>query len=212
MTLTEIFAFVAALFSMMNPIGGVGIFAGMTGQMNSMEATLTARKCALAAAITLLIVIWAGGAMLKLFGITVDEIRTAGGLIVLLIGLNMLFNKDDHKTSSDETTTSDPSDSIAVVPLAIPLVAGPGTMATVLVAAQHHAGMVAKIELSVATLGICLLTGVLFSFAKPIASKLGASGMAVVSRVMGMVLMAIAVGMLSEGITGMFPSLAVHKP
>lgn len=210
MTSTEIFAFVAALFSMMNPIGGVGIFAGMTGEMSSSEASSTARKCAFAAMITLLVVIWAGGEMLKLFGITVDEIRAAGGLIVLLIGLNMLFNKDDHKTSPDEVTSTDPGDSIAVVPLAIPLVAGPGTMATVLVAAQHHAGLAAKIELSIACAAICVLTGVLFSFAKPIASKLGSSGMAVVSRVMGMVLMAIAAGMLAEGITGMFPALAVQ--
>ncbi|MCP5083595.1 MAG: hypothetical protein GY948_18055 [Alphaproteobacteria bacterium] len=96
---------------------------------------------------------------------------------------------------------------VAVVPLAIPLVAGPGTMATVLVAAQHHAGAVARIELSVAALAICLLTGILFSFAGPIAKRLGESGMAVVSRIMGMVLMAIAAGMLAEGLKGMFPAL-----
>ncbi len=204
MTATEIFTFIAALFSMMNPIGGVGIFAGMTADNTSDEARAIARKCALAAAITLLIVIWAGGLTLKLFGITVDEIRAAGGLIVLLIGLHMLFNKAEHKTSEAEASKSG---SIAVVPLAIPLVAGPGTMATVLVAAQHHAGAVARIELSIAALAICLLTGILFSFAGPIAKRLGESGMAVVSRIMGMVLMAIAAGMLAEGLKGMFPAL-----
>ncbi len=207
MTSTEIFAFLAALFSMMNPIGGVGIFAGMTADKSPDEARAIARKCALAAAITLLIVVWAGGEMLKLFGITVDEIRAAGGLIVLLIGLHMLFNKDEHKTSDAETSKSDEKESIAVVPLAIPLVAGPGTMATVLVAAQHHAGSVAKIELSVAVVGICVLTGVMFSFAGPVAARLGDSGMAVVSRVMGMILMAIAAGMIGAGLKGMFPAL-----
>ncbi len=208
MTWTENLAFLAALFSMMNPIGGIGIFAGMTAEKSPEEAKSIARNCAIAAATTLLIVVWAGGELLKMFGITVDEIRAAGGLIVLLIGLNMLFNKNDHKTSPAETAPSQEGESIAVVPLAIPLVAGPGTMATVLVAAQHHAGVVAKVELSVSALSICLLTGVMFSFAGPLAKRLGDSGMAVVSRVMGMILMAIAAGMIGAGLKGMFPVLA----
>ena len=207
MTVTELLTFLAALFSMMNPIGGVGIFAGMTADMSPAESRATARKCAIAAAVTLLIVIWAGGVVLKLFGITVDEIRASGGLIVLLIGLHMLFNKDEHKTSKAEASAGDERQSIAVVPLAIPLVAGPGTMATVLVSAEHHAGMLAKLELSVAALAICVLTGVMFSFAGPAAVRLGESGMAVVSRVMGMILMAIAAGMIAEGLKGMFPAL-----
>jgi len=207
MTTTEIVAFLAALFSMMNPIGGVGIFAGMTADRSSTEARAIARKCAMASAITLLAVIWVGGELLRAFGITVDEIRTGGGLIVLLIGLGMLFNKDSHKTSDAEKKQTTNNDSIAVVPLAIPLVAGPGTMATVLVAAQHHAGMTAKIELSVVAIGVCLLTGILFSFSKSVANRLGDSGMAVVSRIMGMVLMAMAVGMLAVGLKGIFPVL-----
>lgn len=205
MTSTELFTFVAALFSMMNPIGGVGIFAGMTADKSTKETQAIAKKCALAAAITLLVVIWAGGEMLKIFGITVDEIRTGGGLIVLLIGLHMLFNKDEHKTSETEKSSTE---SIAVVPLAIPLVAGPGTMATVLVAAQHQNGVFAKMELSLAAIAICILTGVLFYFSKAVATRLGDGGMAVVSRVMGMVLMAIAVGMLTDGLKGLFPVLA----
>lgn len=192
---------------MMNPIGGVGIFAGMTADMSSTQAKKVAIKCATAAAITLLVVVWAGGEILQIFGINVSEIRVAGGLIVLLIGLNMLFDKHEHKSVKEEAPENQ-SDSIAVVPLAIPLVAGPGTMATVLVAAQHHAGVAAKLELSLAAIAICVLTGLLFSFAKPIAHKIGENGMSVVSRIMGMILMAIAVGMLSSGLTELFPILA----
>ncbi len=209
MTYTELMAFVASLFSMMNPIGGVGIFAGMTADKTLAEARAIAIKCAVAASITLLLVIWGGGGILALFGITVTEVRVAGGLIVLIIGLHMLFDKHEHASVKDESSEQ-ASASIAVVPLAIPLVAGPGTMATVLVAAQHHAGMLAKLELSLAALAICILTGVLFSFAKPLAQRLGDNGMSVVSRVMGMILIAIAVGMLSAGLRHLFPVLAQH--
>lgn len=206
MTITEIASFLAALFSMMNPIGGVGIFAGMTADKTLSQAKAIAIKCAIAAAITLLLVIWLGGDILHIFGINVAEIRVAGGLIVLIIGLNMLFDKHEHKSVKEEPEENS-SDSIAIVPLAIPLVAGPGTMAAVLVTAQHHAGVLAKVELSIAAIAICILTGVLFSFAKPIARNIGENGMSVVSRIMGMILMAIAVGMLSDGLKTLFPVL-----
>ena len=123
----------------------------------------------------------------------------------------MLFDKHEHKSVKDEDDDCQSKDSIAVVPLAIPLVAGPGTMAAVLVTAQHDGGILAKAELSVVAVLICIATGILFSFAKPIANKIGNNGMAVVSRIMGMILMAIAVGMLSDGLAHMFPSLMHSK-
>ena len=107
-----------------------------------------------------------------------------------------------------ETEDATARDSIGVVPLAIPIVAGPGTMATVLVAAQQNPSILGKGEISIAILAIAALTGILFSFATPIADKLGKSGMGVVTRVMGMILAAIAMGMLAEGLKGILPGLA----
>lgn len=205
---TTLTAFIAALFSMMNPVGNVGIFAGMTADRDAAEAKTIAWKCAAACAITLLIVIWSGGALLGFFGISVEQLRAAGGIIVLLIGLHMLFNKSEHKTSAAESEDAKARESIAVVPLAIPLVAGPGTMATVLVAAQRHPGIMAKVEISIAAAVLCVLTGLLFAYSKKIATLLGESGMAVVTRVMGMVLVAIAMGMLVDGLKSMLPALS----
>lgn len=200
--------FIAALFSMMNPIGNVGIFVGMTADRGAAEAQKIAWKCALACAVTLLVVIWTGGLLLKFFGITVDELRAAGGIIVMLIGLQMLFNKSGHKTSDAEADDAKTRESIAVVPLAIPIVAGPGTIATVLVAAERHPGLMARVDISVAAILLCVLTGVLFAYSKPVAGWLGESGMAVVTRIMGMVLVAIAMGMLTSGLVGLIPVLA----
>ncbi len=201
--------FIAALFSMMNPIGGVGIFAGMTAERDQEDARQIAWTCALACAITLLIVTWTGGALLQFFGINVHELRAAGGIIVLLIGLHMLFNKSEHKQSSSEADDAKARQSIAIVPLAIPIVAGPGTIATVLVAAERHPGIMAKVDLSIAVIALCALTGLMFAYSKPIANWLGENGMAVVTRIMGMVLTAIAMGMLTAGLKGMIPALAV---
>ncbi len=81
-------------------------------------------------------------------------------------------------------------------------------MATVLVAAQQHPSVLSKVEISLVIMGLAALCGFLFSFAAPISKRLGESGMGVVTRVMGMVLAAIAMGMLAEGLKAMLPGLA----
>jgi multiple antibiotic resistance protein len=207
-TEAALMSFVATLFSMMNPIGNIGVFAGMTADRSGSESRKIAWSCAVSVAITLLIVVWAGPQLLAFFGVTVDTLRTAGGLIVLLIGLHMLFNKSEHKHSPQELEDAQARSSIAVVPLTIPIVAGPGTMAAVLVAAQQNPEVLSKLEISVVVAAFAVLIGVLFSFASPIATKIGESGMGVVTRVMGMILAAIAMGMLTEGLKELLPGLA----
>ena len=102
-----LFSFVATLFSMMNPIGNIGVFAGLTSDRSAAESRKIAWSCAFAVVVTLLIVAWAGPGLLAFFGVTVDSLRAAGGLIVLLIGLHMLFNKSEHKHSSAEMARHD---------------------------------------------------------------------------------------------------------
>ena len=208
MTEAALTSFIATLFSMMNPIGNVGVFAGMTEERTEAQARHIAWTCAGAVAITLLIVAWSGSLMLKFFGITVDSLRAAGGIIVLLIGLHMLSNKSEHQHTPKELEDAKPRASIGVVPIAITIVAGPGTMAAVLVAAQQQSSVLSKVEISVVILAMAVFCGLLFSFALPISKRLGESGMGVVTRVMGMILAAIAMGMLAEGLKGMLPGLA----
>ena len=201
-------SFIAALFSMMNPVGNVGVFAGMTSGRADAETRKIAWTCAFAIAVTLLVVTWGGPMLFKFFGVSVDSLRAAGGVIVLIIGLHMLFNKSEHKQSNSELKDAEARESIAVVPLAIPMVAGPGTMATVMVAAQQHSAVLSKLEISAVIIVFAVLCGFLFSMATPISKRLGASGLGVVTRVMGLVLASIAMGMLAEGLKALLPGLA----
>lgn len=201
-------SFIAALFSMMNPVGNVGVFAGMTSGRADAETRNIAWTCAFAIAVTLLVVTWGGPMLFKFFGVSVDSLRAAGGVIVLIIGLHMLFNKSEHKQSNSELKDAEARESIAVVPLAIPMVAGPGTMATVMVAAQQHSAVLSKLEISAVIIVFAVLCGFLFSMATPISKRLGASGLGVVTRVMGLVLASIAMGMLAEGLKALLPGLA----
>ena len=201
-------SFIAALFSMTNPIGTLGIFAGMVEGRPEGAARRIAWKCAVYVAVTLLIVAWGGPMLLRFFGITIHSLRAGGGIIVLIIGLGMIFNKSEHQHSPGELEDAASRDSIAIVPLAIPITAGPGTMATVLVAAQQHPSVLSKAEISVVIVVIAAFIGFLFSFAAPISKRLGVSGMGVVTRVMGVILAVIAMRMLADGLKGMLPGLA----
>ena len=201
-------SFVATLFSMMNPIGNLGIFAGLTSGRPAGQVRGVAWSCAIATIITLLVVAWSGSLLLDLFGITVDTLRAAGGLIILLIGLQMLSNSNVHLHTGAERDDARTRVSIGVVPLAIPIVAGPGTMATVLVAAQQNPALLGKGEISAVIVALAALTGLLFSFSATITKFLGQCGLGVVTRVMGMILAAMAMAMLGAGLKGMFPGLA----
>ena len=164
--------------------------------------------CAIASAITLLLMAWAGQAFLDFFGLSVDTMRAAGGIIVLRIGLGMLSNQNQHASSPAEHQDLQSRASVGVVPLAIPIVAGPGTMATVLVATQQNTQLLGTVEISVVIVVMAAATGLVFCFAAPLSKRLGAAGMGVVTRVMGMVLSAIAIGMLADGLNGLMPGLA----
>ena len=100
MTEAALASFVAALFSVMNPIGNVGIFASLTEGRDGAQARRTAWTCAASVAIILLIVTWTGSMLLEFFGITVNALRAAGGVIVFLIGLNMLNNNKSHQQNT----------------------------------------------------------------------------------------------------------------
>ncbi|UCE90092.1 MAG: NAAT family transporter [Pseudomonadota bacterium] len=200
-------SYMAALFSMMNPIGNVGVFASLTENLSATQARRIAWTCALSVSGALLIVAWSGSLLLEVFGITVDSLRAGGGLIVLLIGLHMLFNQSAHKQSPAELEDAGSRTSIAVVPLTIPLVAGPGAMVTVLIAAEQHSSVLNRVEISLVILGFAALIGLLFTFATPVSRRIGESGMGAITRVMGMILAAIAMGMLTEGLKALLPGL-----
>ncbi len=129
-----------------------------------------------AVAITLLIVAWSGSLLLEFFGITVDSLRAAGGVIVFLIGLQMLSNKSEHQHSPAELEDAKPRESIAVVPLAIPIVAGPGTMAVVIVAAQQHPSVLSKVEISIVILALSAFCGLLYSLCRAYLQTAGQVG------------------------------------
>ena len=201
--------FVVAMLTITNPIGSLAIYAGMTGERSEPDKKALAAKAACAIALILLIVTWSGSHLLEFFGLTIHAFQAAGGLIILLLGLSMLHSApsaQQHTPAEDKEASI--RNSIAVVPIAIPIVAGPGAITTILLETQKYPGMAEKFSISLVCVFIGALFWICFHFASPIAKRLGVSGIAVVTRIMGMILAAIAFGMLTEGIKGLLPGLA----
>ncbi|MEQ1636328.1 MAG: MarC family protein [Methylococcales bacterium] len=199
----------AGLISVVNPIGVIPIFISLTGNRTPLDRIQTALVCAFSVAVVLLIALLAGEPILKFLGIGLPAFRVAGGLLVLLMGISMLNASPDRvRHTPEERAESYEKDSVAVVPLAIPFLSGPGAISTTIVYGHmgrslSHYVLVGAVILSVA--GVVLVA--LLS-APRIADFMGRTGMNVVTRVMGLIIASIAVEFIAKGLTELFPLLA----
>jgi multiple antibiotic resistance protein len=206
MTSTETIKFIVAMIIMMNPLGSLSIFLDLTHKTTIAEQRKIALNVAMAIVIIMLITVWTGKDLLTLLGITIPSFRVAGGLILLLMGLSMLQSQESpvSHTAADDVAARE-RHSIAIVPMALPVIVGPGSISTLIIAAGDFPQLGSKLWISLLCLALTLGIGIMLYFAAPIARIVGASVIKVVTRIMGMIIMAIAVGMLANGLMGLFP-------
>lgn len=201
--------FFIAMLAITNPIGNLAIYISLMADSTVQEQRKTAIKSAIAIFIIMLIVTWVGSWILKLFGITIGAFETAGGLIIILLGLNMIhgesFSKQHH--SDNEHKSAQKKDSIAVIPMAIPIVAGPGAITTIIVHSHQYHNILDLGLISLLCFVISLILGIAFYFSNWAHKILGDSGTKIASRIMGLILTAIAFQMLGNGLVAMMPGL-----
>ena len=198
---SELVRFFAALFAIMNPIGNMPIFLSVTEGSTDAQRSRTAIVAATAVAAILGVCVVIGAELLHVFGISVDALRTAGGLIILSIAYSLLHAKPSgmHHDPADAVAQENPG----VYPLAMPLLAGPGAIATVIVFAHgaHGAPSYAGLIGVVLVMAVLLFLGM--RLAVPASRLLGPAGMNIITRVMGIILAAIAVEMVFAGARGL---------
>lgn len=209
MSKAELITFAIAMLAITNPIGNLAIFASLTGDKSLAEKRKTAFVAGVAITIILIVVTWTGGLLLRAFGIDIASFETAGGVIIALMGISMLHAKTSkiHHTE-DQEEEAKTKDSVAVVPIAIPIVAGPGAITTIIVNTHKYRTLEDKGLISIVCLGIAVLLWTCFYFSAPVSRALGVSGINIVTRIMGIILTAIAFGMLTNGLKSLMPGLA----
>jgi len=190
-----------AVLFIVDPIGVVPLFVAMTANDPPEKCRAMARRACLTATAVLSFFALFGTVVFQVFGVTLSAFRVAGGLLLMLTALDMLrAQHPGTKTSAAETEEGLTQDDIAIVPLAMPLLAGPGAIATVMVLmAQHGAGLEAGVPVLASifiTMGIAYLT---LRSAQAIKRVLKQTGIAILERIFGLILAAIAVQFVFEG-------------
>jgi len=203
------------MIALMNPLGAIPILITLCSDKPAVVCKRIPKVTATAILIILLISVWAGEAILKLFGISIEAFQTGGGILILLMAIHMLQAKKDSvkQTKGEEKELSESEIksmlSVAIVPLAIPLMAGPGTISFSIVQGVAVSGIPGgRLILSAVVLAAALLAWLILFAAEPIGKKLGEKGLNIATRLMGMLLAAIGVQMIAHGLVKLLPGLA----
>ena len=188
----------SSLFSVINPISAAPIFVAMTSGSPEERRRAAARAC-LAAAAVLAVFAAAGGAIFAFFGITVPAFQIAGGLIFALMSIPAIQNGREE-VARDELEKADPS----IVPLGIPIIAGPGAISTVMILIGQAQDSFRRLALGGAIAVNILLTFLILLAAPKIVSWIGPTGQRVISKIMGLITVVIGVQFVLNGVTTVF--------
>lgn len=205
----EYLKFFAALVSIANPIGAIPVFITLTSDDSLRQRRKIASQAILSFSGILLVILFIGEPLLDFFGITIASFKTAGGIIILLMAISMVHGQvSKAKQTAGEAEDAAAKDSVAIVPLGIPLLAGPGAISTVIVYSLHASLLVNKLFLGTVVLIVALLIWLCLNAAPYIAKLLGKTGMNIVTRIMGLILASIGIEFITHGLVELLPGLA----
>jgi len=193
----------ATFFATIGPLDVAAMFAALTANQTAQQKRSVAIRGSLIGTIILLAFALIGELLLAGLGISLAALRTAGGILLLLIGIEMVFARSSGGTSTtdDEAQEAISKSDISVFPLATPLIAGPGAMgAAILLMANQEGNLTGQAIIIASLLAILLLTFISLLLAGRIQHLLGVTGMHVIKRVMGVLLSALAVQFIFDGI------------
>jgi len=197
-----------SLLALINPVGAVPFFLSLTSEHSEGERRRTIRIASISVFCVIAITTLLGQQIISFFGISVGSLEVGGGIIMLLMAVNMLNAQiGNTRATAEERDEAESKNSIAVVPLAIPLLTGPGTISTVIVysaGALHWYDRIGLVAIGAAIAVICF--GAL-SLADPIARWVGQTGINIGTRLMGLMLSALAVEFIVDGLKALLPNL-----
>ena len=200
-----------ALLAIVNPIGAIPFFLHFTQNLTREQRHRTIRVSSFSACLVVAISAVAGLRIIAFFGISIASFQVGGGLLLLISSLNMLNAQQAESRGSDVgdgQAKADAGDSIAVVPLTIPLLTGPATISTMVIYAEKTRTLFEHAVLVGYGVVIGLATFLVFSASGRIARVLGRTGINVMTRLMGLILAAMAVELLADGLLKLIPALS----
>ncbi len=199
----------SAIFTIVNPLGAVPAFLAMTHQDSHAKRVSMAKRASLLSFAVLVTCAAVGGFLFKFFGITMPALKIAGGCLLFFIAIDMINARQSRAKGTDEEAEEGVvKDDIAVFPLAIPLLSGPGAIVTIFILVEKAKTPLEELALYLSLILTSIACFVVLKEAGRMARYMGQIGMNVFSRLMGLVLAAIAVQFILDGVKDALPGLA----
>jgi multiple antibiotic resistance protein len=206
--LTILFKVTIALFAIVNPIGSVPIFMSATDGWSNDDRKRTAKTIAFTVFIVLAVSAFLGDSILNFFGISIPSFQVGGGILLMLIAISMMHGKQSHtRQTPEEAQTLAEREVTAIVPLSIPLLAGPGAISHMIITAQQNSSFSGHLSLIIPISLMAIIIWIILRLAVRISNRLGTLGINIVTRLMGLILAAMAVEFIAHGLSGLFPRL-----
>ncbi|WP_457616083.1 MarC family protein [Lutibacter sp.] len=203
--MTDLYTFAllifTSFFTLINPLGTMPIFMSMTATLNNQKRKRTAKKATVVAFFTIIAFAFSGQILFDFFGISVHSFRIVGGVIFFTMGWDMLQARLGHiKHTDDEDKIDAYIEDISITPLAIPMICGPGAITNAIILMEDATEITQKIVLISVIAVVLLLTYAILVGASKITDKLGETGNKVMMRLMGLIVMVIAVEFFFSGL------------
>lgn len=201
------------LFVALNPIGAAPLFLSLTSTWTAADRNRAARRSAIATTLVMLGSLAFGGFLLMLFSIRVPSFRVIGGVLFLLMALDMVRARPrSARITPEEESEASSREDIAIVPLATPMLAGPGTISTIILWGEHARSIEQTAVLVALIVTIGFSAWIVLRLALPIGRFLGNTGINVLTRLMGIVLGALGVEYIVKGLGELVPGLGLSVP
>lgn len=197
-----------ALIAIVNPIGAIPVFVSLTSHLSERDKKSTVRTAAMSVFFVLIVVMFIGEGLLKFFGISIDSFRVGGGILLLLMAIAMMNAKQPKtKQTDEESKIAEEKETIGVVPLAIPLLSGPGAISSVILYAEKSKSIIDNAALGIVIFIVALIVWLVLRAAPKISKAIGRIGINIFVRIMGLIMTAIGVEFIAHGLMGLFPGL-----
>ncbi|MEX0960393.1 MAG: MarC family protein [Burkholderiales bacterium] len=204
----EIVKLTVALLAIVDPLAAIPIFLAATAGLETTRRRRIARVVSITVFCVLAASALVGTAILDLFGISIPSFLIGGGILFLLLAISMLQAKESRiRQTPDEAEEALEKEAIAIVPLAIPLLAGPGAITSMIIATHDSPGALYDLVLLAPAAIVALAVWGALVSAEKILATLGRTGMNIITRIMGLIIAAIAVEFIYRGLVGLFPKL-----
>lgn len=201
-----------ALLAIVDPIGNVPVFIGLTENQDRGERYRTALLAAVTMAVVLIAACLFGDSLLRLFGVSIASFRVGGGILLLLVAIAMFHaERSRSRQTPEEVIEAGERTDVAVVPLAIPLLSGPGAISAMIIYSAQGTSPVHTAILAGGSIVVGGIVWVCLRLAVPIGSILGRTGINIVTRLMSLFLAAIAVEFIVGGLGQLLPGLALPR-